>query len=233
MAIILVVVTRVCTFLFAMCVPFAFVHAQEGTTLPQPTLESAPQPIYPKIAKDAGIGGTVVVSVVVDDQGAIVSVNHASGPAKLCSGGENDPRLVALREAVIEAIKGSKFLPAMENGRPVRSVAYLSANFEPIDPSRPGAKLTEVRRITEHALSMPKPVYPGAARAVRAAGPVGVNVVVDEHGSVFTAEARSGHPLLRRSAENAACLAKFSPMAVDNKPARMTGLITYNFVPAR
>ena len=76
------------------------------------------------------------------------------------------------------------------------------------------------------ALRLPKPEYPRAARASRAGGPVTVRVVVDESGNVFTAEAISGHPLLRASAVTAACDAKYSPTVFEGKPVRITGIIT-------
>ncbi len=199
---------------------------------PQPTLESAPQPLYPRIAKEAGIGGRITVRVVVDAQGAIVSVDNASGPAKICDSSSNDPRVVALRESVIEAIKQAKFSPAMKNGQPVKSVAYISSTFDPTtNENQSDKKIVPVDKIVANAVNMPKPAYPGAARAVRAAGPVSVRVVVNEEGNVFTAEAVSGHPLLRSSAEKAACGAKFTPMIVSGKPVLMSGIVTYVFKP--
>ncbi len=61
------------------------------------------------------------------------------------------------------------------------------------------------------ATSLPKPPYPPAARAVRAAGAVSVQVLIDESGNVVSASAVSGHPLLRAAAVQAARGAKFSP----------------------
>ncbi|HMO80608.1 MAG TPA: energy transducer TonB [Pyrinomonadaceae bacterium] len=57
--------------------------------------------------------------------------------------------------------------------------------------------------------SLPKPPFPPAARAVRASGEVAVEVVLATDGSVETASAISGHPLLRRAAEAAAMRALF------------------------
>ena len=61
------------------------------------------------------------------------------------------------------------------------------------------------------ASSLPKPPYPPAARAVRAAGDVVVQVAVDPSGAVTSASALSGHPLLRKTAEAAARSARFVP----------------------
>lgn len=81
------------------------------------------------------------------------------------------------------------------------------------------------------AIVLPKPPYPPAARAVRAAGSVTVQVLVDENGNVVSATAVSGHPLLRTAATNAAKSAKFSPTKLAGVPVKVSGVITYNFVP--
>jgi TonB family protein len=80
------------------------------------------------------------------------------------------------------------------------------------------------------ATSLPKPVYPPAARAVRASGEVVVQVVVDEAGVVKSVTAVSGHPLLRQSAVQAAYQARFMPMKIGDRPVKVSGTITYNFV---
>lgn len=81
------------------------------------------------------------------------------------------------------------------------------------------------------ATSLPKPPYPPAARAVRASGAVTVQVLIDESGSVVSATAVSGHPLLRAAAVQAARSARFSPTQLSGQPVKVSGVITYNFVP--
>lgn len=81
------------------------------------------------------------------------------------------------------------------------------------------------------ATSLPKPPYPPAARAVRASGAVSVQVLIDESGSVVSASAVSGHPLLRAAAVQAARGARFSPTQLSGQPVKVSGVITYNFVP--
>lgn len=61
--------------------------------------------------------------------------------------------------------------------------------------------------------ALPKPPYPPAARAVRATGEVEVEVKLNIDGSVETATALGGHPLLRKAAENAAKRARFTLMS--------------------
>lgn len=85
--------------------------------------------------------------------------------------------------------------------------------------------------INGSATSLPKPPYPPAAKAVRAAGAVNVQVLIDENGNVVSASAVSGHPLLRQAAVQAARSAKFKPTLLSGQPVKVNGVIVYNFVP--
>jgi protein TonB len=80
------------------------------------------------------------------------------------------------------------------------------------------------------AISLPKPAYPPIARQAHASGTVVVQVTIDENGSVISARAVSGHPLLQAVAVNAARGARFSPTKLSGQPVKVTGVITYNFV---
>ena len=83
------------------------------------------------------------------------------------------------------------------------------------------------------ATSLPVPEYPAAAKAVRASGAVNVQVLIDEQGAVVSANAVSGHPLLRQTAEKAALKASFSPTTLSGQPVKVSGIIVYNFVPEK
>ena len=103
-------------------------------------------------------------------------------------------------------------------------------------PPPPPAKKAVPKQISGGVLngkatSLPKPPYPPAARAVRASGAVTVQVLIDESGSVVSASAVSGHPLLRAAAVAAARGARFSPTQLSGQPVKVSGVITYNFVP--
>jgi protein TonB len=80
------------------------------------------------------------------------------------------------------------------------------------------------------AISLPKPAYPPIARAAHASGTVVVQVLIDENGSVVSAHAVSGHPLLQAVAVGAAKQARFSPTKLSGQPVKVTGVIQYNFV---
>jgi TonB family protein len=81
------------------------------------------------------------------------------------------------------------------------------------------------------AVSLPKPDYPQAAWDAHVSGTVTVQVLIDERGNVIEATAVSGHPLLQAAAVEAARHAKFSPTFLSRQPVKVTGVVTYNFVP--
>lgn len=79
------------------------------------------------------------------------------------------------------------------------------------------------------AVSLPSPTYPPAAAAVNIRGSVNVAVVIDTDGSVISATAVSGHPLLRSASVEAAKSSKFSPVMLSGQPVQVSGVIIYNF----
>lgn len=79
------------------------------------------------------------------------------------------------------------------------------------------------------AINLPHPPYPAVARAASASGDVSVRVMVDEEGNVISAEAISGHPLLRASAVSAARGAKFSQTKYSGVPVKVSGVILYQY----
>ena len=103
-------------------------------------------------------------------------------------------------------------------------------------PPPPPPKPVVPKRISQgvingKAISLPVPAYPPAARAVRASGAVNVSVVISKTGSVMSASASSGHPLLRAAAVSAARRARFAPTLLSGQPVEVSGVIVYNFRP--
>ena len=108
----------------------------------------------------------------------------------------------------------------------------VESNQEPANRSRkPVPKQISGGVLNGKAISLPKPPYPPAARAVRASGAVSVQVLVNESGNVVSASAVSGHPLLRASAVQAARAARFEPTTLSGQAVKVSGVLTYNFVP--
>lgn len=83
--------------------------------------------------------------------------------------------------------------------------------------------------VNSKAKYLPAPPYPAAAIALNVQGSVTVQVLIDESGRVISANASSGHPLLRDAAQRAALNARFSPTYLSKVPVKVTGVIVYNF----
>src|SRR5215831_4432862 len=74
-----------------------------------------------------------------------------------------------------------------------------------------------------------EPVYPPLAKAAHVTGAVVVEMTIDESGKVISANAVSGHPLLKDAAVEAALQWKFSPTVLSGVPIKVIGAITFNF----
>ncbi|CAN5599353.1 hypothetical protein BH24ACI3_BH24ACI3_08400 [soil metagenome] len=79
------------------------------------------------------------------------------------------------------------------------------------------------------ATSLPQPPYPLTARTMRISGNVSVQVTISETGKVISANAVSGHALLKNAAEKAAWNARFTPTTLTGQPVKVTGVIVYKF----
>lgn len=79
------------------------------------------------------------------------------------------------------------------------------------------------------AIDLPKPSFPHNSVNITGNNEVRVQITINEQGNVISANAVSGHPLLRANAVNAARRAKFHPTLLSNQPVKVTGYIVYNF----
>jgi len=81
-----------------------------------------------------------------------------------------------------------------------------------------------------HSVTKPAPKYPEEAKREGISGTVVVQITVDESGKVIKAEPLCGHPLLAKAAADAALAARFTPTLLSDRPVKVSGVITYNFV---
>lgn len=86
------------------------------------------------------------------------------------------------------------------------------------------------RVVAGKSIEKVQPDYPRLARAAHVTGEVVVMVVIDEQGKVIAAQVFSGHPLLQAACIKAAKASTFTPTLLDQKPVKVLGAITYNFV---
>lgn len=198
---------------------------------------SLPKPEYPLIAREAGIGGVVSVSIIIDESGlvtdAVADVNDKRHPKVDDGVFEPVPVDPSLREAAEAAARLARFSPTLLSGQPVKVRGTILYNFvagKDVTTDAPtNSKTVSGGVLNGKVLSLTKPDYPAAARAVGAEGAVTVQVLIDEDGNVISASAVSGHPLLRAAAVAAAQAAKFSPTLLGGSAVKVSGVLTYNF----
>lgn len=77
---------------------------------------SKPSPQYPTIAKAAGVQGPVVVQVLIDEQGRVVSAKVTSGHP-------------LLQQAALQTAYRWKFSPTVLTGTPVKVTGVVTYNF--------------------------------------------------------------------------------------------------------
>ena len=126
---------------------------------------------------------------------------------------------------------GSRGVP---EGRGSTPVTIIEPPPPPPPPPAPAPTPVRVLKIS-HVLNseakyLPKPSYPVMAKQIRVQGTVAVQVLIDETGKVISAKALSGHPLLVAESVKAAMQARFSPTMIGDRPVKISGVITYNFL---
>lgn len=202
---------------------------------------SLPKPEYPAELRDAGIEGIVAVNVVIDEAGNVISAEAELNDQRVRKDAEGNVMESAvldsqLRASAEKAARAAKFSPTIFDGVGVTIKGKIVYNFAAKATAATGSSVPLPKTISGGVLngkatSLPLPAYPPAAKAVKAEGAVSVQVVIDEAGNVVNASAVSGHPLLRSAAEAAALEAKFSPTLLGGTPVRISGVLTYVFVP--
>jgi periplasmic protein TonB len=90
------------------------VHVSSGVMEGTAILKTSP--IYPAIAREAGVQGTVVLMATISRNGTIENLRVASGPAML-------------RQAAIEAVKTWRYRPYLLNGEPVEVETTVNVVF--------------------------------------------------------------------------------------------------------
>jgi periplasmic protein TonB len=87
----------------------------------------------------------------------------------------------------------------------------------------------EVGSLIGYATNRSQPVYPAAAKTIRATGVVKVDVTVNEAGEVTEIQKASGPPMLQSAAKDAIRKWRFKPFIRDGQPVKATGFVSFNF----
>jgi protein TonB len=74
------------------------------------------EPIYPRLAEQMKIGGSVTLQANIDKDGNVVSTQVLSGPEILAT-------------AAREAVRQWRFRPRYKNGVPIETEAHIAVDF--------------------------------------------------------------------------------------------------------
>lgn len=219
-----------------------------------PPANSPPQLLKPieisDLDKDLfeAIDGTIKLRLSIDKKGKVKKAEVVAGPMVSC-----DPLGTKDRDRVrgIVAKKGleAEFSPAMKDGKPSDSSGVVTLVVGPRLKkaiSRPAAEQKSVEDaaaptnretdlvdegvVAGRAILLPKPKYPFTGFQ-KIGGQLRIEVIIDETGSVIMAGALDGLPDFQDAGIRAACQAKFSPTTIKGRPVKVTGTISYTFVP--
>src|SRR5208282_4669140 len=205
-------------------------------------------PIYPPLALQTHVQGSVILIVVVNSSGDVENLAPITGP----------PMLV---EAATEAVKQWKYRPYLLNGEAVEVQTTVRINFAlsgdddargsvtdaPVETSTggdvigvvapappPGSPLPKRIRVSSGVaqgllLSRVQPEYPADARESRIQGVVVLQATIDKEGNIVQLELVSGHPMLAPAAIEAVKQWKYKPYLLNGEPIEVETQIQVNF----
>jgi TonB family protein len=172
-------------------------------------------PVYPPLARQARIQGTVVLQVVINKSGDVENIQLFSGHPMLA-------------QAAIDAVKQWKYKPYLLNGEPVEVETRVTVNFtlpekrpaegvvgdarggippdapvgvrssSPVDTERPGVVRVSQGVAAGLLITKVPPEYPPDAKDQHIQGVVLLRVIIDREGNVANIQLISGHPCSRQ-----------------------------------
>jgi len=205
-------------------------------------------PIYPPLARQARIRGSVILQVVINKSGDVENIQLYSGHP-------------ILAPAAIDAVKQWKYKPYLLNGEPVEVETRVTVNFtlpekrpaEGIAGDRPGGIPPEQEGVAPNTpvdashpavpqrvrvsqgvmvgllISKVPPEYPPDAKDQHIQGVVLLRVIIDPEGNVSNIELISGHPLLAPAAIEAVKQWKYRPCLLNGSPVEVESQVQVNF----
>jgi len=204
------------------------------TDFPEPP-EKSPEVKHPSIAKQS----SNKQQAFDERQFQMLSVNHPELPPPQISTKPNTslpirdgvPTVISDRDIDSSLFTGTAGPNRTSNqqNNPIEIVTNLGMP-PPASVAKPQPTILSRGVITGEAVMLPKPGYPEIAKQIRVHGIVAVQILVDETGKVISAQVLSGHPLLSAAAVRAAYAARFRPTLLGDRPVKVSGTITYNFV---
>lgn len=193
-------------------------------------------PIYPGVAVQAHVEGTVVLDIRVNTSGGVDEAVRLGGPP-------------TLGPPAIEAVKQWKYTPYVKDGQAISVVSTVRLNFSlaenengvtseplPLEEARP-PRIAVPQRVrvssgVSSGLLVKKvaPEYPPDARDAHIQGTVILHANIDKQGNVSNLELISGHPMLAPAAIEAVRQWKYRPYLLNGEAVEVDTTIQVNFV---
>ncbi len=231
--------TKIILILFL--ISFAGLYAQQKAKLQKvdesgfievdkaPELVSKLNPEYPKLAKLAGIEGTVYLKLLIDEKGNVAKAKVEQGVKDM------------IDESALKAAKKAKFSPAMLKDKPIKvwvvlPIAFKLALDKKESPSNISDEDPDPNVMIQYEkgpemINGAKPDYPETAKKAGITGKVFVKVLIDKEGTPKKAVViKSESELLNQSAVDAAMKSKFSPAMDKGNPIAVWIVLPYKFM---
>ncbi|HXG85026.1 MAG TPA: TonB family protein [Pyrinomonadaceae bacterium] len=197
----------------------------QSSTNQNPTAPLSPQ-VAPVFQPVQGSSGNAVNQTPV--------ANNISQPANDAARIVEEKKPVEAPKTIAETVENK--IPQTRSRRVENTNAGTTSNqadnasSAPVSAAAPKSDAPlAVGSLVDFATQKSNPVYPPAARSMRASGIVRVELMVDENGQVAEVQKTSGPALLQRAATDAVKKWKFKPFVRDGEPVRATGFVSFNF----
>jgi protein TonB len=118
--------------------------------------------------------------------------------------------------------------PAQPPQPPVPAEPEIQDSDKP-DKDKPAKEKSKQKVKKGVLIEAPRPAYPDEIKEQKIEGVVAVIITIGDDGNVIYAKADSGPKELYAVSEAAARKARFQPSLLDGKPAKVAGIMTYNF----
>jgi TonB family protein len=190
-------------------------------------------PLYPPLARQARIQGTVVLSVVINKEGEVRDTKLVSGHPMLAP-------------AAIEGVKQWRYKPYIQDDKPVEVETIVRISFKMPDysamssargaqlDSPPRAAVPQLVRVSAGVMQglldhRVDPDYPADAKEKQVEGTVVLNVDIDSDGEVARVELVSGHPMLAAAAMDAVLQWKYRPFVLNGAAVAVETTVQVQF----
>jgi TonB family protein len=174
----------------------------------QPALISRVEPVYPPLAKQAHVQGTVDLSAIIGKDGHVQDLKVVRG----------HPLLV---QAALDAVNQWVYKPTLMNGEPVEIATDIQVNFA-LDSM--GSQTS-----TPELLNRVEPHYPPLAKQANVQGTVALSATIGKDGKVQDVELVSGHPLLVQAAIDAVKQWVYEPTMINGEATEVNTEISLSF----